>query len=430
MATLLYIHTMGHYFLSDDFNGVYRFGQMSFKTIFAGFTNLNVQLYRPFIPLFNKINFVLFGDNPLFWNLINLILNLCNTILFFYILRHFLKKEFAFFISLLFLVNFSHTEAVVWMSGRTTLLISMVFLISSLYFIKFIETKKKIYFIISVIVYTLGFFTKENIFVFPLVLVFLVYTRKSDYRYTIPYFVIMLLFAAVRIPVIYKLQSTTIAVKYGFNFIKNAIYIFSATLIPLNYAKIEDQFAYMGVIGVIKNNPSIILLIFVPFIYYFAYIKSKKHFLIIFTIAVILSLPVIFLPGSGERYLYLPSTVISIIIGYAILTVKNYKIRYTLLSAVIIIFSTATIIKGNIWNRASYISHDIVNQTGFVKNRIRDGESVYFKNLPDSYEGAYVLRNGIDVILKYIDSCNVKITKTPDNNSKSILYSGGILRLK
>lgn len=85
IAILLYMNTLGHYFLSDDFNGVYVIGNMSFLSIAKSFITFNVQLYRPFINLFNKLNFLLTRDIPFWWNSINLLINIINTIILFFL---------------------------------------------------------------------------------------------------------------------------------------------------------------------------------------------------------------------------------------------------------------------------------------------------------------------------------------------------------
>ncbi|NIA23106.1 MAG: hypothetical protein GWP03_02955, partial [Proteobacteria bacterium] len=392
------------------------------------FFTFNVQLYRPFINLFNKLNFVFFHDIPFWWNFTNFIINLTNTILLFFLLKHFADREKSFWISLLFLTSFSHTEAVVWMSGRTSLLITTVFLGSALYFVKFIESEKRSLYIASLIIFFLGFFIKENIFVFPFLILLYLYIKKVGFKYSIPYFIILLFFLAIRTPFVLKLQSSTIAIKPGLNLIKNTIYLLSAPFIPLNYAHIENQFSILNVLEIIKHNPQILSLLLVPIFYIFTFIRDKKNFLIIFTVTIILSLPVLFLPGSGERYLYLPSIAILSLLGFTILSFKN-SIRYPLILSLIIFFSIVTIKTTDKWNKASYVSKDITEQTMTISKQFNNKRNVFFMNLPDSYDGAYVFRNGIDVVMKYIAHSNVKVDKIRTQNSQIVVYSNGILKL-
>lgn len=428
IAILLYMNTLGHYFLSDDFNGVYVIGNMSFLSIAKSFITFNVQLYRPFINLFNKLNFLLTRDIPFWWNSINLSINIINTIILFFLLEHFLDREKSFFLSLLFLTNFSHNEAVVWMSGRTSLLITTIFLTSALYFVKFAESKKRNYYITSIILFSLGFFVKENIFVFPLLILIFLYVKKINLKYSIPYFIILFLFLGIRLPFILRLQSSTIAIKTGFNLVKNAIYILSAPLIPLNYAHIEDQFSTLGLFDIIKHNPQILTLLLVPLFYLFAFLRDKKNFLIIFTATIILSLPVLFLPGSGERYIYLPSIGILTILGFIIFSFKK-SLQYPLIVFITILFCITTLISTDKWNKASYISRNITEQTGAISKRLNGNSTLYFVNLPDSYNGAYVFRNGIDVVMKYVAHSNVKVVKIPTKKSQIVIFSNDRLKI-
>lgn len=126
--------------------------------------------------------------------------------------------------------------------------------------------------------YSLWVFVKENIFVFPLLILIFLYVKKINLKYSIPYFIILFLFLGIRLPFILRLQSSTIAIKTGFNLVKNAIYILSAPLIPLNYAHIEDQFSTLGLFDIIKHNPQILTLLLVPLFYLFAFLRDKRIF--------------------------------------------------------------------------------------------------------------------------------------------------------
>lgn len=434
ISILIYFNNFNHYFLSEDFNGVYKLGNYTIPQIMNSFSNFNVLLYRPFITLFNKLNFVLLGDNPFCWNTINFLLNFINTVLIFGILNYFFKKNESFFITVLFLVNFSHPEAVIWMSGRTSLLITMVFLLSLSFFLKYRKNGNKLFIFISVFIYFIGFFIKENIYIFPFILILiLIIQKRKNYRILIPYFIILLIFILIRISPLLNNQSSVVNINIGFNSIKNLAYIFSGTLIPIDYAYIQDIYGKYSLLQLFSIYPVLYSLILTPVFYLILIFKGRKRALFLITLYIILSIPVVFLPGSGERYLYLPSIINSILI-FALIFKNNIigiKYKYILYTIVVIFFSFISIIKGNYWNDASYISKSIVNQIKLISNRIPDNCNIYINGFPDSYKGTYILRHGIDVIFEYIAKKNVNVLKHKEvRNAITLEYRKGTVYIK
>ena len=141
---------------------------------------LNSNFYRPNQQLVFSLIYQLWGDKPVPYHLISLLLHIINTFLLFLILRLLGVSQLpAFFGAALFLIHPVQTEAVSYISGAADPL-SACFLLTGLYcFIKGALTNQKQlnsqykWMILAGGLFLLALFTKENMVVFLPILVIL-----------------------------------------------------------------------------------------------------------------------------------------------------------------------------------------------------------------------------------------------------------------
>ena len=86
--------------------------------------------YRPLCVLTFKINYLLHGLDPLGYHLVNILLHLLVTTLFYQVSRMYVSSSVSFSSALMFSVHPVHTEAVTGVVGRAELLSSVFFLAS------------------------------------------------------------------------------------------------------------------------------------------------------------------------------------------------------------------------------------------------------------------------------------------------------------
>lgn len=76
-------------------------------------------LYRPLLTASYRLNFLLSGENPVSYHVLNLVAHIAATVLLYLLLRMmFPRRRFPAFAALLFAVHPIHTEAVSWIVGR------------------------------------------------------------------------------------------------------------------------------------------------------------------------------------------------------------------------------------------------------------------------------------------------------------------------
>ncbi|MCH8331670.1 MAG: hypothetical protein IH946_09905 [Bacteroidetes bacterium] len=113
---------------------------LSFDGIREMFSSFRSVHYKPLVFLSWAFEYKLYGLDPFYFHLDNLLLHLLNTLLVFWFLQLITREFFvSFWVSLLFGVHPLHVESVVWLVERKDVLYSLFYLgsmISWWYFIR------------------------------------------------------------------------------------------------------------------------------------------------------------------------------------------------------------------------------------------------------------------------------------------------------
>jgi tetratricopeptide (TPR) repeat protein len=140
--------------------------------------------YRPIVQTTYAIEHQFFGENPHVSHFINILLYAFLCFFLFKILKKLLKKYnplFAYVIVLIFLAHPVHTEVVASLKNRDEILSMFGCLLTLHYLLKYIDTNKFIYVVISLIFYVLAYLSKASalvwLVIFPLTLYF--YTEAN-----------------------------------------------------------------------------------------------------------------------------------------------------------------------------------------------------------------------------------------------------------
>lgn len=153
--------------------GVWYFSSLVMEDLF---------LYRPLF-LFNLfINYQLWGSNPLGFHITNLLLHIGNSILVYLFIKRILQIEEMWpplIGSIIFAVHPIHVEAVSWIHGVNDLLLTFLFLLSFLFYLRYKENYKSIFFIISIVFFILSLLTKEVAIIMPVVVFFYDYINEK-----------------------------------------------------------------------------------------------------------------------------------------------------------------------------------------------------------------------------------------------------------
>jgi len=125
-----------------------------------------------------------FSLNPYYYHLDNLILHLLNIILVFLFANKILRKgNLSLLVALLFAIHPMHIEPVAWITGRKDLLFSFFYLLSVLCYIRQIESKKRIFWLIGAFVFAyLGVLSKIQALSIPLTWIAIDFYFKRPFK--------------------------------------------------------------------------------------------------------------------------------------------------------------------------------------------------------------------------------------------------------
>lgn len=364
-----------------------------------GFHKVIGRYYRPIVSTSYTIDYWLWGLKPIGFKITNILIHIINCILLYFLLLKIFKEEFrqkkffAFLATLIFATHTIHTEAVTWISGRTDSLVTIFFFASLLFYLKYSEDHKIINIVLFLFIYFIGLITKEMIITLPLVIfLYDAIFKKSDkksltsnIKIYILFILVTLIFLLVRYLIFLNVPERE---KYLYFYgIDNTTVI--ATMlktipvyIKLLFAPVNLLYHYNGVLPDSKSllEPPVIssILIILGF-FITAILLYKKHSSISFCILFffISLLPVMnIIPTMNlmaERFLYLPSFSLSLLIMYLLIKSsdkKFYKIFAIFILIISILFSYLTYKRNFDWknNNTLYSTGEGIDGTVLLVN--------------------------------------------------------------
>ncbi len=134
--------------------------------------------YRPLGFFLWWISYKFFGLNPILHNLLNVLLHVINTFLFYLVFCQLFGQGrwMLLFSSLLFLIHPVSVSTSLWLSDRFDLMATMFILLTIYFFLKFYSTQQKRYFIFSIFSTFLGILSKEVAYLLPLLITLILLT--------------------------------------------------------------------------------------------------------------------------------------------------------------------------------------------------------------------------------------------------------------
>lgn len=386
---LFYLPVLKFYFISDDF---YFLSFSNIKEVIpykSGFYHYN--------PIFWLILFSIkkiFNLNTMALHSIVLSIHLVNVILLYNLAVYILKKrKQAIISSLLFAFFFGNYEVVYWITGLNTSLMVMFYLLSLIFFVKFIQTKNISQYILFFSAFTAALLTHEySISLFPLCIIcwFLLSRKTGNFIsyikvFLLPALVLLLLFLTKNV------------------FSRTSFFVINPNLTIFMRSFIKS-FVYMFIPNpfFIDMLPKFVLIpffvIILIFILYNALSDKKRLFLFSWIFLTVAAFSLTSLPQA--RYFYLSFIPASITIT-SLLSLKINKIISFLY--LFFIFSSGILFlykQSLYWSDSSKITLNTLQKIKTLYPRPVSNKTVDFINLPDSVNGppwnAYLFRNGFE----------------------------------
>ena len=349
--------------------------------------------YSPLNQLLYCTIYQICGLNPSAFHCVSLAIHILNTILIYKIISHILFKKskydnqkcnnIAFITSLLFAVHPLQVESVAWMSASKILLSSFFYILACYFFVFYIEARKTLHYIGSIICFLLAYLSKEQAVTLPLMLTVLTLIYKgwkvdrTFFLQITPFFILALLMGCFFVFETKNNSINTLTSSATYTWWQRIIFASYAlteyickTIIPYNL-----RFKYYYPLSPTELTP--LWLFFYPLlittiIYSFRNIFKKPIIVIgtaIFLIHLILVLHIIPIDRQhiiADRYMYL--SIIGIALPFAYYGITFYhqlnskKFKYALISLFLLAITSLSIEsfeRTQKWNNSNTIYNDI-----------------------------------------------------------------------
>lgn len=386
-------------------------------------SNHYVGNYIPVTMLMHAIAWLFFENADWGHHLVNILFHLLNGILVYNITNKLFKQNWlANLTCIVFLLHPLQIESVGWLSELKTVISATFFLLSSLYYLKYTESRGQKFYLFTLLFLSLGCLSKSSVVVLPAIFLFVDVFKSKAFSFKfllnkIPFFVISITVGVITI----KAQTADLFINHSHEF------PFYQRIGLAGYALLKYLllFVFPVKLSVIYSYPEIktpililgytVLLLLAGIIFYF--IKQKKYnflfiiLFIFFNLILVLQLLPFGEALYADRYTYLPIIGFAWALGFLVNLLKTNKvIIYTL---VILIFSAFTFNRISKWHSATSLYEDIL------------------KNYPNQFIALNSL--GVEYMfannnLKALDYFN-KATNAAPNNYKGF-YNRGLLFLK
>jgi tetratricopeptide (TPR) repeat protein len=365
------------YILTNPF--IRDFSFHGIKVIFSSFYFSN---YHPLTTLTFLFEYKLYGLNAFPYHLFNVVLHVINTWLVFQLAGKLSgKKLTALVVALLFAVHPMHVESVAWISERKDVLYACFFLLSLLFYLRYLESGYKTKFYLGALfLFVISLLSKSAAVTLPVVLVAIDFyqARKINRRALLeklPFFALALLFGII----------TLLSQKSG-----GAIGDFSTVYSPINrFFLVVYSIAFYIVKMIIPFNLSALHYYpdaeggMLPWPYYLSLpvllalsslllkktsfrretISGMLFFLI--TISVMLQFFTFGYSLTAERYTYISSIGLFYIAGQymsGISKKQTMTIAVSVLTIFLLVFSIQTMNRIGVWKNGDVLINDVIKK--------------------------------------------------------------------
>ena len=415
LAFLAFSPNLTDYYLSDDFNLPYVPGY-TWREFFRQFTGPvgAGQFVRPISYASMGIDCAVFAHRPGLSHVINIALHAINALLVGALAKRLTRDAtVAFVATVLFTLHPAHPEAVSWLSGRIDVLCATFGLASLLAYVHFAEVGGRRWLAASTGLLVLSTLSKEASFFLPLAFVAyeLLHAPTRRLRRAIPGFAVLALHAVHRVFVL----GTTGGYEDDAGH--------SQHVPELGLQLLYDWVGFVGYGLVSPVNtetlqkwatPAVMACWALVCLFVGASLRSARHtramrFVLALTALSTLTAASLFhFEGlrdtlDNSRYLYFPSAGFCLAFGVVVARVEAGRARTAGLAALVALYGALLYTHADTWSRAADLSRSTA-QTIFDDCARLPGPDpiILVTNAPDRLEGAYVWRNGLDVLINYM----------------------------
>jgi len=261
------------------------------KSLRWAFTTTHASNWHPLTWLSHMLDCELFGLNPLWHHLVNLLLHTANTLLLFWVLARLTGAVWASgFVAAAFALHPLHVESVAWVAERKDVLSALFWMLTIVAYIRYAQRASIWRFSLVFLVLGVGLTTKPMLVTLPFVLLLLDYWplrrfQKSTVRRLICEKIPLFILTMVSSIVTYVAQESTGATEMVQN-LALTTRINNALVCYLGYI---TKMIYPSGLAVLYPHPGASLPVWQP--------------IVSITALVVITAGIIYLAGRGRRYL-------------------------------------------------------------------------------------------------------------------------------
>jgi hypothetical protein len=185
---LAYINSLQSEFLGDDVAQIqsvlFSYGNSFYKTL---------SLHRPDRPFFSFVswlNFQFFGTNYFGYKLVSLLIHAFSSFALFKLIKlvsgkyiGYFDNKLALIIAILFAVHPATNQSINIIFQRCVLMAGGLSIVSLYFFIKFIESKNRNYYLFSLLAFLLALLSKQNVVTLPVILALFVLILHREIKF-------------------------------------------------------------------------------------------------------------------------------------------------------------------------------------------------------------------------------------------------------
>ncbi len=342
--------------------------------------------YQPLTTLTYHLIYNVFELNPFYFHLFNIIFHLLNIILvFLFIKLLFNNINLALITAAFFAIHPLNVEVVAWISAANYILFSFFSLLSLIFYIKYIKTNYKIIYIVySFVFFALAIFSKSTALMLPLLFFVIDYFEKRSIKLGVffekaPFLILSLASGLIALLLKEEVLSASTGIIYTsfdrifFVFYSVCLYLFKI-IFPFN---LKIVYAYPEKVNEVLPLELYILplLITIGIILIFILLKRERKlivfsffFFLINIIMVIHIIPFYHIGIIAERYVYLASLGMFVMLAHFITKWREEKtvyIKYVSSIIVVLYFAVLTINSSQrvrVWESDSTLFADLIKK--------------------------------------------------------------------
>jgi hypothetical protein len=396
--------------------------------------------YRPLMPTMVRLCYEVTGTSPFCMHLVSLILHFLNILLIWKVSYLITRNRWsAGFAALFFTIYFAHVENIAWISDLGNLLAGFLMLITMILFLYFASYRNYMFWGLSLVTFALAMISKESALALGPILVswgVIMYWRASDTYARKPLLIGCVSYSVLLGVYVFLINRTGLIFAFSgtgnYTYRLSLITLRNALYYPLNFFWPTQgstlELIYQHIFAISQAYPgftqqSLAAMITIPG---FAWVLGGtlvfwlgaawllwQHQLIdwlALTWLVWGLLPVIFIGGHSERHIYIASIGLSLVVGSIFARgVRINRNRWPGPVSLLLMIPFAIILALNIhWTQIRLRNWQVAGQTASgiiaaVMDRhpsLSPESELWFVNLPDNFNDAYIFRLGIDAALQ------------------------------